>query len=74
MLHHKNPESLSRRRGGSSSSDWFVSSAAKGITDKKDRPVTIGSGNMVFLGELNKSYFGGGVGIEARPWSRSNCE
>lgn len=39
--------------------------------DKKGRLVTIGSGNVVFRGELNKSYFGGGVGTEARPWIKS---
>lgn len=43
----------------------FVPSVSKEIRGQKERKVTIGFGNLIFIGELNRNYFGGEVGTEA---------
>lgn len=60
-MYHTEHESISRR---GENCRLFVSSVSKEIKDQKERKVTIGSGNQVFIGELNRSFFGGEVGTE----------
>lgn len=61
-MYHKKHESISRRGG---SCRLFVPSVSKEIRGQKERKVTIGFGNLIFIGELNRNYFGGEVGTEA---------